>query len=135
MALTTGKTNSSNVKHNQNGRKNIIFIGQKKKHNCLLENFYFYHFFVHTLQKVFLNCFALLFWAEQNCSDLCRRCHHRSMVTKCIWNKNHFGKAFICKVWTWSEFFVSKKFVIISPRRLIIIRFNFFIWNVIWPVK
>ena len=58
MVSTAGKTNSINVKDNQNGRKKYNFNWRGKEIVILLEKLYFSGFFVlflavHTLQKVF----------------------------------------------------------------------------------
>ena len=58
MVSTAGKTNSINVKDNQNGRKKYNFNWRGKEIVILLEKLYFSCFFVlflavHTLWKVF----------------------------------------------------------------------------------
>ena len=60
MVSTARKTNSINVKDNQNGRKKYDFNWRGKEIVLLLEKFYFSRFFVpfhagHTLRKVFRN--------------------------------------------------------------------------------
>lgn len=74
------KTNINNVKDNQNGRKNMIEIGQFKKQ-------YFYQkFFIFPASLFHFRLFTL-FQVERDCSDLCYRQYQSLMVRKPIHKK------------------------------------------------
>ena len=66
IVSAAGNANSNNVKDNQNNRKKHDFYWIEKEIERLLENFYFSRFLVsfhvvHTLRKVFRDCFTPLY--------------------------------------------------------------------------